>query len=215
MSEIKFPGSRRIEGFRVCDYSLHFAIFGPERARLQEMAQWLTQQLSQDRHFTDAWAEPRPVDGLQWIDVDREKAAALGLALKDISANLEIVLGSAAMVSSKTFSNTLQVRVKAEGGDQPDLESVTRLQVRNDKGRMIPLGAVATIRRSSELEPHERLDLFPAVSITANLTAGTSPSDARSICERLAATEFRKKHSAENRLVWLQDVSSKLRPGTG
>ncbi len=136
----------------------------------------------------------------------------LGLALKDISATLEISLGSAAIASSKTFSRTFQVRVKTEGGDRPNLENLTQLQVRNDKGQMIPFGAVATIHRSSELALHERFDLFRAISVTANRAQGISLAEARSICERLAATEFREQGSAEYRLVWLREIGSERTP---
>src|SRR5207253_9308979 len=66
-------------------YPIDFAIYGPDRFRLQELASQLVARMSQDRRLTDLWAGPRPAPALS-VDIDRAKAATPGLSLADIAA---------------------------------------------------------------------------------------------------------------------------------
>jgi RND family efflux transporter MFP subunit len=192
-------------------YSLDFAIFGPERSRVHEMTERFVARLSRDSRLIDVWAGPGP-GSFPWVDVDRDKAATLGLALSDISTTFQAGLDSVTVASLNFFGRPWQVRVQTERRGRIDLESLRRLQVRNEKGQLIPLGAVAAIREVSALTLHERFDLYPAASITANLAPGLSLAEARSICERLAATELSAERPAEYRLVWRREMPAGRAP---
>ena len=78
---------------------------------------------------------------------------------------------------------------------------------------MVPLRAVTTIRSNAEPKRLERVDLFPAVSITAQPAGGLSLAECRFICERLAAEVLPSQHSTEYRLVWLREMPAARAPG--
>jgi multidrug efflux pump subunit AcrB len=69
---------------------------------------------------------------------------------------------------------------------------------------MVSLSSLVTVRRVEGPEVIERLDLCPAIGITANPAAGVSISEARILCESLAE-ELRKELGLQCRLIWVQD----------
>jgi multidrug efflux pump subunit AcrB len=186
-------------------YPIEFAISGPDRSRLQELAGQLVARMSQDPRLTDLWAGPRPVPALS-VDIDRAKAATLGLALADISTSLQTVFGSAQAGNISRSGRTWPVRVQADSGGRTNVDTFNRLRVRTDKGQMVPLRAVATLRWEMEPVYLERFDGFPAVSITASPAGKFSLAEARFLCERLAAEVLPKQRPAEYRLVWLREM---------
>jgi len=192
-------------------YPIDFAICGPDRVRLQELVSQLVARMSQDRRLTDLWAGPRLAPAIS-VDIDRAKAATLGLALADISVSLQTVLGSVQAGNISQFGRTWPVRVQVDMGGRTDVDALNRLLVRTDKGQMVPLRAVTTLRREYEPTHLERFNLFPAVSITASPTGELSLAEARFVCERLAAEVLPKQRPAEYRLVWLREMAAAQAP---
>jgi multidrug efflux pump subunit AcrB len=67
---------------------------------------------------------------------------------------------------------------------------------------MVPFRSIATIRQDRVPDRLERVDLFPAVSITASLAGLVSLAEARFVCERRAEEVFATAGASEYRLVW-------------
>ena len=184
-------------------YPIDFAIYGPERPRVQELAGRLAARMSQDPGLTDVWADLRTVPSLS-VEIDKAKAASLGLALTDISASIQAALGPTPAGNISLVERTWPVRVQVGAGAGTDGDVLNQLKVRTNKGALVPLSAVAAFRREPELSHLERIDFLPAVSITATPAAGLTLADARSVCERLAAEILPKQQPTEYRLVWLR-----------
>jgi multidrug efflux pump subunit AcrB len=192
-------------------YPIDFAIYGPDRHRVQELATKLVERMSQDRRLADVWAAPRPVPALT-VKIDRAKAAALGLAAADITASLESFLGPAQSGTKNSSLWTWPVREQAGSRRQTDIDALNQLLIRNDKGRMVPLREVAAFRRVNEPIDLERRDLVPAMSITASPARPLSLAESRFVCERLAAEVLPKQQPAEYRLAWLREMPAARAP---
>jgi multidrug efflux pump subunit AcrB len=97
------------------------------------------------------------------------------------------------------------VRVEIAPGSGDLAKDVGKLQVRNARGQMIPLGAFVRVREVEAPEALDFLDGRPMVEVTANPAAGVAPARARTQCETLAE-EVRKelRLSAAYRLRWLR-----------
>ncbi len=163
-------------------YPIHFAIVGPDRAGALTLAGQLVTRLSQDRRLTDLWIGPRLV-AVPTVDIDRAKAAAMGVSPAEISASIQPVVGPARTGSLKCFGRTLPIWVEVDSGRGIDIDTFERLKVRNDKGAMVPVRSIATFRQDRAPDRLERIDLLPAVSITASLAGGLSLAEARFVCE--------------------------------
>ncbi len=179
----------------------------------QTLADGLATRLSQDGSLTDVWSGPRPVT-VPSVDIDRAKAAAMGVSLAEISAWIQPVLGPVRAGSIKGFGRTWPVWVEFDWGRPIDIDTLEQLKVRNDKGEMVPFRSIATLRQDRAPDRLERVDLFPAVSITASLAGGVSLAEARFVCEGLAEEVLATEGALDYRLAWLRVMpAARRRPG--
>lgn len=70
------------------------------------------------------------------------------MPLDTIFGTMQAALGSAYVNDFNKFGKTYQVRVQADQQFRLHPEDIGRLEVRNREGRMIPLGTLATIRKT-------------------------------------------------------------------
>jgi multidrug efflux pump subunit AcrB len=186
-------------------YPIDIAISGRELADVRQLADKLTERLRQDKGLTDVWADadsaPRP--GVS-VDIDRAKALAMGISLKDTLATLEATFGTPEENDLDRLGRSASVRYGLE--QKAAAESLKQLKIRSDKGQMVPLSAVAAIRETTASTALDRLDLRPMVEVTANPAVGVTLAQARARCQTLAE-EIRKelKLSNDYRLTWLGD----------
>lgn len=184
-------------------YPIDFAVSGPEAGKARELVKKLSGQLQKSKKLTDVWSnqvgEPRPH---LYIDIDREKARALGVAMSDISNTLEVYLGSTGIKKVNSFGRTRQVVVQADDKVRKGVEDLKLFQIRNAEGQMVPLGSLAVFKNADAPTAVCRLNLQPMVEITANLDSDVTLRQARTLCESL----FEASLPAEYKLTWLQNT---------
>jgi multidrug efflux pump subunit AcrB len=192
-------------------YPIHCAIVGPDHARAQTLAGQLVARLAEDRRLIDLSSGPRLVSGPS-VEIDQAKAAALGVSPAEISASIQPVFGPARAGSLRCFGRDLSIWVEVEPGQGRNSDAFGRLQVRNDKGLMVPVSALASLRQDRVPNRLERIDLFPAVSITASLAGAFSLAEARFVCERRADEVLSKERASAYRLTWLRAMPAARPP---
>jgi len=122
-----------------------------------------------------------------FVDIDREKAKAIGVSLQEIYTTLQAYLG-AAYVNDFTFQNrSWQVNVQADPRFRMHIEDIGRLQVRTMTGDRVPLQTLINVRQTSGPAIVNRYKLYPSAEITGAPTAGTSTGQVVSIMDALAS----------------------------
>jgi hydrophobe/amphiphile efflux-1 (HAE1) family protein len=109
-----------------------------------------------------------------YVDIDRTKCKSLGVPLNAVFDTLQVFLGSYYVNDFNEFGRTWQVNLQADAPFRLDPDTVRKLKVRNNKGEMIPLGTVATVRDSSGPVMITRYNLYPAAPISGNSLPGVS-----------------------------------------
>ena len=132
-----------------------------------------------------------------FADVDREKCLKAGVGLGDVFSTLQAYLGSLYVNDFNRFGRTWQVIIQADQNFRNDVEDVRKLQVRNVKGQMVPLGSLATIRMMGGPLVLTRYNMYPAASIQGNAAAGVSSGQAMDLMEAVARREFPRSMSFE------------------
>jgi HAE1 family hydrophobic/amphiphilic exporter-1 len=125
-----------------------------------------------------------------YIDVDRVKVKSLDVPLSAVFGALQTYLGSAYVNDFNKFGRTYQVRVQAEQDFRVSPRDIERLEVRNAKGQMIPLGSLLTVEQSYGPQVISRYNLFPAASVRGEPAPGASSGEAIDIMEQIAAAEL-------------------------
>lgn len=126
------------------------------------------------------------------IDVDRTKAATLGVAIGDVFNALSGYLGSAYVNQFTRFGHTFQVYVQAEGSYRSVAEGIDRLQVPNASGALVPIGGMVDVRETIGPSLISLYNLHPATSIVGRPQADISSGDAMRIMEKLRQLSFQK-----------------------
>jgi multidrug efflux pump len=122
-----------------------------------------------------------------YLDIDREKAAALGLTPDDVNQTLNTFLGSAYVNSFNEFGRYWQVTLQAGSQFRSRVEDINLIQVRNKWGQMVPLGTLVYPREISGPVFINRYNLYPAAPVTGSLRPGVSTGDVIAEVDRTAA----------------------------
>jgi HAE1 family hydrophobic/amphiphilic exporter-1/multidrug efflux pump len=155
----------------------------------QQMAQALGQFIGaahQERRLGFVQTLWRPSVPQLSVDVDREKAKALGVPLEELYGTLAATLGTYYVNDFNKYGRTWQVLMSAEPGyrDRPD--DIGRVWLRSEKGEMVPLASLARVRYSSGPDSLDRFNNLPAVKIFGSAAPGITSGEAIQIVENLA-----------------------------
>ena len=120
-----------------------------------------------------------------FVNIDRTKCKTMGVALSDVFDTLQIELGGLYVNDFNQFGRSWQVNVQADIPFRMQPEDMRRLQVRNSKGQMVPIAAVATVDRITGPFTINRYNLFPAAAVNGMAVPGMSTGKVLSTVEKI------------------------------
>lgn len=112
------------------------------------------------------------------LDLDRDKARALGVKTDSIFRTLQSVLSGLYVNDFVRFGRVFKVFLQALPEFTALPEQVTKFHVRNDKGQMVPLGTIVNVSKVSGPNFASRFNLFPAAEVTGLPASGYSSGQA-------------------------------------
>jgi len=108
------------------------------------------------------------------VNIDRQKAAALGLTAEQIRTTLYNSFGSRQVATLYTASNDYAVILELGPSFQEDADALTKVFVRSTAGQLVPLGTVATVTQVAGPLTVTHQGQLPAVTISFNLAPGVA-----------------------------------------
>ncbi len=120
------------------------------------------------------------------IEIDREKAEALGVSFSSVSETLSAAMGSNYVNDFPNNGRMQQVIIQADASARMQVDDVLRLHVRNNSGGMVSLSEVARPIWSDTPLQLVRYLGYPAARISGSAAPGVSSGDAMAEMERLA-----------------------------
>ncbi len=154
---------------------------------LEQSGTELAQAANKQRDLTGVVATFRATYPNVFLDIDRTKALALKIPLEKVFQTLQTYLGSAYVNDFSKFSRTWQVRVQADSAYRRTPEDISQLFVRNQEGKMIPLGTIVSARYEVGPMRVDRYNLFPTAKVMGSPAQGYSSGQALGTMEKLAA----------------------------
>ncbi len=132
-----------------------------------------------------------------YVDIDRDRAQALGVPPSRVFEALEVFLGSSFVNDFNYLGRTYRVTAQADSQFRRTARNISELRTRSDTGGMVPLGSVATFRDVSGPTRVTRYNLYPAVEVLGDMTPGTSFGQGMSAMEALATRTLPEGFSYE------------------
>ncbi|MES2161037.1 MAG: efflux RND transporter permease subunit [Pseudomonadota bacterium] len=121
------------------------------------------------------------------VDIDREKANALGVTFADINAMMSTALGSSYVNDFASSGRQQRVIVQADAPRRLQPADIMQLNVRSAAGTMVPFSSFATSHWIQGPVQLVRYNGYPAIKLTGDAAPGRSTGEAMDELERLAA----------------------------
>ncbi|AKE60305.1 multidrug transporter [Citrobacter amalonaticus Y19] len=121
------------------------------------------------------------------LDVDQEKAQALGVALSGINETISASLGGSYVNDFIDRGRVKKVYVQADAKFRMLPENINNLYVRGANGEMVPFSAFSTARWVYGSPRLERYNGMPSMELLGEATPGRSTGEAMALMENLAS----------------------------
>ncbi|MFE8071106.1 efflux RND transporter permease subunit [Marinobacteraceae bacterium S3BR75-40.1] len=146
-------------------------VYGPDEGARQALARKLEDRMGEVDGLVDIDSTlEAPIT--QWqIDVDRDRAARLGVAQSQVVMALQTVLGEQAVsfLHDDNAKYPIPIRVILAEGDKAQKPALLSLSVRSRSGALVPLASFAEVRKVPWQGAIYHKDLLPVTYVTADM----------------------------------------------
>jgi HAE1 family hydrophobic/amphiphilic exporter-1 len=166
-----------------------FVIQGLDRPLLYQYSQKMYAAMNGDSHFADVNSDLQINATQATLVVDKDKAASLGISAAQLRSTLYSGFGSRQV--STIFGTGDSFAVIMEFNDKANWTTaeLPDVRIRNNAGKLVPIGAFASVERTTGSLTINQLGQLPAVTLSFNLPAGVSLGDAVARIDELKAAQ--------------------------
>ena len=154
---------------------------------LEKVTQELIARGNADPHLARVFTSFNTRTPKIFADIDRTKAEKLDVPAERVLDTLEVYLGSAYVNDFNFLGRTYRVTAQAEGDYRDQREDLLKLRTRSDRGAMVPLGSLTTLRDMTGPHRVSRYNLYSAIEVQGVPAPGVSTGEAIAAVEKIAA----------------------------
>ncbi|HXH70883.1 MAG TPA: efflux RND transporter permease subunit, partial [Pyrinomonadaceae bacterium] len=162
-------------GFR--NANVQFLIGGPDLKKLEEYSAKLVEKIKTLPDAVDVDSTLISGKPEVQLEVDRTRAADLGVRVGDISQALNTLIAGQEATTFNEGTEQYDVRVRAINNFRSDVEGLTRISVPSSKTGLVTLDNVVTTKEGAGPSSIDRLNRQRQVTILANVRPGGSAAE--------------------------------------
>lgn len=121
------------------------------------------------------------------LQIDRRRAADLGVSLEDLAATLRVMVDGDDLVDLNVRDQAIPVYLRSAAGAIASPADLRNLYVRSTDGQLVPISSLATIVEQGVAAELDRTEQRRSIELEADIATGTALADAVAEIERLAA----------------------------
>lgn len=174
-------------GIRGAGQGLQFALLGNSYERLSESADALIARMEEDPRFGDVRLGFERTQPQLFVEVDRDRAADLGIAIDGLGEAIQAVLDGRTVTKVFVDDESYDVKMFATAQPVNDPTDLENIFVQAGSGQMVPLSTIVSIEERPIAPNLGREQQMRAVSVTASLDGSLTIGDAYAEVQRLAA----------------------------
>ncbi|MEZ5971108.1 MAG: efflux RND transporter permease subunit [Hyphomonadaceae bacterium] len=166
-------------------------LLGSTYEQLAAISERVLDRLRENPNFQRPRMDYQPTSPRVLVDIDRERAAALGVSVQAIGRTLESTMGSRRVNTITDRGEEYYVYLQAERQERSDITDLANKYVRSDRtGELAPLSTLVSLRTAGDSAERRRLNRQAAVTISASIPASYAIGDALNELERVARAEI-------------------------
>jgi len=178
------------------EYQLE-SLDGADPASIASVVQGLVAAANQDPRLARVFSTYNASAPSLYLDIDREKAAALGVTLNNVFTTLQTTLGGYFINNFNIFGRVWQVNLQGEAEDRRDVSDLWDIYVRNGRGAMVPLQSIASLRTITGPQVITRYNNYRSVTINGGPAPGVSSGTAMAAMAEVSAKTVPPGYSFE------------------
>jgi multidrug efflux pump len=168
-------------------YPIQFRVLGTDPQRLKAIGEEVAAVIRADPYTLDVhadWGERAPAVR---IEVDQDKARAIGLSSAQVARAVGGAVSGATIGTFRERDKLIEVVLRAPEAERLSLANVGNLQIQTSLGRAVPLSQIATVTGVMEEPILWRRSRVPNLTVRADLVDGVqAPDVAMAIDPKLA-----------------------------
>src|SRR3954469_10710641 len=165
---------------------IQFAINGPDLKALERYANAVAQAAKKEPGVVDVDTSLNVGKPELSVNVDRLKAADLGVQISDAAEALRLLVGGDQVTTYNEGGEQYEVHVRAEAGDRQTATGIGQLTVPSTRVGSVPLENIADLKAGSAPSNVDRLNRQRQVTVYAGLLPGVSQTPAMAAMTRAA-----------------------------
>jgi multidrug efflux pump len=168
---------------------VQFVIGGPTYPVLDEWAERVLERALQNPSLLNVDKSYKPSRPEIQVNINRDRAADLGVPVETIGRTLETMLGSREVTNFQREGKQYKVLVQAPVEQRVTPSDLNNIYVRagGANGKLVPLASLVTIKEGANARELNRTDRLRSVTITASLAPGYTLGQALEFLDRTAA----------------------------
>ena len=178
--------------------SVEMIVTGAEYSQIYAWLQPVLAAAQENPGFSRPRLNYEPNSPRLLVDVDPQKAAALGVSSQTIGRTLETMFGSRRATTYIKGGQEYDVILQTERNNRREVGDLEALYVATGGGQLVPLSAVVATETTGDTPERRRLDRQRSISLQADLNPGTTIADAVTFLE----TEAAKQQTSGITLQW-------------
>jgi multidrug efflux pump len=178
------PGSLGQRGFQA---PVQFVLQGPDYETLVEWRNALLDRARAEPGLLNVDSNFRETKPEMKVDIDRRRAADLGVSIAAIGRTIETMMGAREVGTYVERGQEYKVIMQAEAGERVTPHDLANILVRTGSGALIPLSSLITVTERARPQELRREDRIRAITISASLAPGVSLGEALDRMDALAA----------------------------
>jgi multidrug efflux pump len=169
--------------------SIEMVLTGAEYEDMFEWVQPILAAAQQNPGFSRPRLDYEPNAPRLLVDVDPQRAAALGVSSQEIGRTLQTMFGSRRATTYIRGGQEYDVILQTDLENRRSVGDLEALYVSTGSGQLVPLSAVVTTQTSGDTPDRRRLDRQRSISLSADLNPGTTLADAMTFLSEQAAEQ--------------------------
>jgi len=169
--------------------SIEMVLTGAEYEDMFEWVQPIMAAAQQNPGFSRPRLDYEPNAPRLLVDVDPQRAAALGVSSQEIGRTLQTMFGSRRATTYIRGGQEYDVILQTDLENRRSVGDLEALYVSTRGGQLVPLSAVVTTETSGDTPDRRRLDRQRSISLSADLNPGTTLADAMAFLSERAAEQ--------------------------
>jgi multidrug efflux pump len=186
-----FPNVRgrvnRLENGPPVGYPVQFRVYGTDGERIRQIAAQVADAMRADPHVRQVNADWGERVKRVRVDVDQDKARALGISSWQIKSALETSLSGTPVTQYREGDQTLDVVARLAAPERTDLNNLKDAKIYLRDGKFVPVSQVARLALDSEDSVVWRRNRIPTLTVRADVSGAEAPDVTQAVLPRIEA----------------------------